>query len=400
MAPRDTAEQGPLARYRALLADGELRPDAEQERVARRLQRLHDDLRDYRCAGPKRSLGLRNWAVFRRLNVERPDGRAPNGVYLWGGVGRGKSMLMDLLYETAPVAAKRRLHFHEFMAEVHERIHRWRRLSPKERVAEGGRASDDDPIPAVARQLAQTACLLCFDEMQVTDVADAMIIGRLMGELLDRGVLLVITSNRPPEDLYKDGLNRPLFMPAIELMQTRLDVLGLNGPTDYRLNRLKGLPTYLVPLNDETTLIMRRNFFAMTDRSIDDADKVPTGEIEVQGRRLFVPKAARGVAVFSFKRLCANPLGAQDYLAIARRFHTVFIVGIPQMGPDKRNEAKRFVTLIDTFYDNGVKLICNAEVEPQHLYPAGDGAFEFERTVSRLMEMQSEAYLARGHCCS
>ncbi|MGF1606446.1 MAG: cell division protein ZapE [Rhodothalassiaceae bacterium] len=397
MAPRDHSEDGPKAAYRALLAAGELRPDPDQERVVAKLQRLHEALKGYPCPTSKRSLGLRNWSVFKRLDWSKPSAEGPKGLYLWGGVGRGKSMLMDLLARHAQIGAKRRLHFHEFMGETHARITAWRKLDAKGRVAAGGRATEDDPIPPVARQFAQDACLLCLDEMQVNDVADAMIIGRLLTELIDRGVLIVTTSNRPPDDLYKNGLNRQLFLPAIELIKTRLEVVALGGPTDYRLDRLQGLRTYLVGFTEATTNELRHNFFRMTDRSIDDADKVPTEEIEVQGRRIFVPKAARGVAVFSFKRLCANPLGAADYLAIARRYHTVFIVGIPVMGPDKRNEAKRFVTLIDALYDNGVKLLCNAEAEPQDLYKTGDGAFEFERTSSRLMEMQSEEYLKRGH---
>lgn len=384
--------------YRALVASGELRADEDQERVVLILQRLHDKLSDYSCPNPNRSLLLKNWAVFQRFNLSKNRDEGPKGIYLYGGVGRGKSMLMDLLFHSAPIERKRRIHFHDFMAETHERINAWKRLSAKERVQAGGRASDDDPIPPVARQLACEACLLCFDEMQVSDVADAMILGRLLRELIDGGVVLVTTSNRPPADLYKDGINRGVFLPAIELLESGLDVVSLDGPTDYRLNRIRTLRTYLTPLNDQTTQELRKNFFAMTDRSVDDADKVPTDQVEVHGRTIFVPKAARGVAVFSFKRLCANPLGASDYLAIARRYHTVFVVGIPVMGPEKRNEAKRFVTLIDAFYENGVKLICNAAAEPHHLYPAGDGAFEFERTVSRLMEMQSEDYMARGHC--
>nr|WP_201155079.1 cell division protein ZapE [Rhodothalassium salexigens] len=393
-APRTSApeEPGPMAAYRALVAAGDLHPDPAQEQVARRLERLYRAIDSY-PAPRRRTLDQKIW---RRLTFLARKTSAPRGLYLWGGVGRGKSMLMDLMFETAPTPHKRRVHFHEFMAEVHDRMTRWRRLSPKERAQLAG-TTEDDPIPPVAHQIAQDLCLLCFDEMQVNDVADAMILGRLFEELLDRGVVMVITSNRPPDDLYQDGLNRQLFLPAIDLLKERLDVETLNGPTDYRLNRLSGLNTYLYPLTDANTDTMRHAFFRMTDRSIDDAEQVPTETLTVQGREVFVPKSARGVAVFSFKRLCANPLGAADYLAIARRFHTVFIVGIPVMGPEKRNEAKRFVTLIDALYDQSVKLFALAEAPPQELYPQGDGTFEFERTVSRLMAMQSQAYLRCGH---
>jgi cell division protein ZapE len=306
-------------------------------------------------------------------------------------------MLMDLFFELAPVRHKKRVHFHEFMLDIHARLKEWRGLSAKERAAKGGRASEDDPIPPVARQIALEATLLCFDEMQVTDIADAMVLGRLYKEMLERGVVIVATSNRVPDDLYKGGLNRQLFLPFIEKIKAEFDVVPLDGPTDYRYDRLKGMDTYYTPINEETTDKLSAAFFRMTDRNVEDRDKVPSDELTVQGRKLFVPKAARGVAVFSFKRLCASALGAADYLAVARAYHTVILVAIPQMGPDKRNEAKRFVALIDALYEHGVKLLCSAAVPPHELYEAGDGHFEFERTVSRLMEMQSEDYLHRGH---
>ena len=354
---------GPGAAYETLLAGGELSSDPGQEEIVSRLQALHEDL-----AVPSEPPPGFLASLFGRRNTSVQ----PRGIYIHGGVGRGKSMLMDLFFETAPVAHKRRVHFHEFMLECHGAIHQWR----GEQGGRGARgkdkdSNDGDPIPPLAGQIAEGARLLCFDEFQVNDVADAMILGRLFGELLGLGVVLVATSNRAPDALYEDGLNRALFLPFIDLLKERLDVMALDGPTDYRLRRMKGVQVYHVPVNDETTQRMREAFFSMTDRDVEDAHMVPTAELEVQGRTLFVPKSSKGVAVFSFKRLCANPLGAADYLAIAWRYHTVFVVAIPQMGPDKRNEAKRFVTLIDTLYENNVKLICSAAVAPDQLYTAG-----------------------------
>ena len=310
----------------------------------------------------------------------------PRGIYLWGGVGRGKSMLMDLFYEHATVEPRRRVHFNEFMLEVHADIHRARQ------------ASHDDPIPVVAGQVAAGAKLLCLDELQVRDVADAAILSRLFTGLLDHHVTVVATSNRPPRDLYDNGLNRQLFMPFIELLERRLDIIGLNGPVDYRLHRLGGMPTYYTPNGPAATAALSEVFFRLTDYPVEDRANVPSETLQVGGgRTLLVPKSLKGVAVFSFSRLCRQPLGTADYLAVARRYHTVILVGVPQLTPELRNEAARFVTLIDTLYEHNVKLLMAADAPPEMLYPAGDGAFEFERTVSRLMEMQSAAYLASGH---
>lgn len=389
---------GPIAAYKKLEQDGEIRPDPDQAMVVDRLQRLHDELVDYpEIAGRGTGLSIKNWRLahfFRRIG---DNASAPRGLYIYGGVGRGKSMLMDMFFEGAPLKSKRRVHFHEFMLDVHARMKDWRGLSGRERAALGGHATEDNPIPPVARQIAAEATLLCFDELQVTDIADAMVLGRLFKELLERGVIIVATTNRPPDDLYKDGLNRQLFLPFIDMIKQAFDILTLDGPTDYRYERLKGVETYYTPVDAASTAKLSEAFFRLTDRNVEDRDKVPTGELMVQGRTLFVPKCARGVAVFSFKRLCANPLGSADYLAIARAFHTVIMVAIPQLERDKRNEAKRFVTLIDALYEHGVKFLCSAAVAPADLYPSGDGSFEFERTVSRLIEMQSEDYLARGH---
>ena len=308
------------------------------------------------------------------------------GVYLWGGVGRGKSMLMDLAFANIAIEPKRRTHFNAFMLEVHDRLR-------------AARATEEgDPVLAVARDYGREVRFLAFDEMMVTNPADAMIMSRLFTALIDEGVKLVTTSNRPPRDLYKDGLNRDLFLPFIALLEKRLDVVPLNGPTDYRLDRLSGVDTWHVPNGPAASAALSEAFFRLTDYPVEDRANVPVEELDVGGgRTLHVPKSLKGVAVFSFKRLCGEARGAADYLAIARHFHTVIIVGIPVMTRDMRNEAARFVTLIDSLYEHKVKLLAAADAEPAGLYPAGDGNFEFQRTVSRLEEMQSEDYLAQGH---
>ena len=306
---------------------------------------------------------------------------------MWGGVGRGKSMLMDLFVETLGIPEKRRVHFHEFMLEVDA-------LLREEREAQ-----TEGPVRRVAKRLAADLKCLAFDEMVVTNTADAAIMARLFTALMvDEGVTVVATSNRPPRDLYKDGLNRDLFVPFIELVEQRMDVVPLNGPTDYRLDRLGDMETWHTPLGDEATAQVREAFFRLTDYKPEDAANVPSGELQLGGgRTLHVPKSLKGVGVFSFKRLCGENRGAADYLAIARAFHTVIVVGIPQMGPDMRNEAIRFTKLVDALYEQRVKLFVTAAVEPERLYQAGDGSFEFDRTVSRLKEMQSADYMAEGH---
>ena len=356
--------------YDALIAGNELKPDAAQAGAVAALDRLAASAADK--------------GILASLFGRKGDG--PAGVYLWGGVGRGKSMLMDLAFEQIDIALKRRVHFHEFMLETHSRLR-------KAREGENG-----DPIEPVAEAIALEAKLLCFDEMQVTNPADAMILSRLFGRLLEQGVKVVTTSNRPPSDLYKGGLNRELFLPFIGLIEQRMLVVEVNGPTDYRLDRLTGVEVWHVPNGTETTADLSRAFFQLTDYPVEDRAKVPSEELDVGGgRTIHVPKSLKGVAVFSFKRLCGEPRGAADYLAIARRFHTVIIVGIPVMGADMRNEAARFVTLIDALYEHKVKLLAGADAEPEALYPKGDGNFEFQRTVSRLEEMRSAEYLAEGH---
>jgi cell division protein ZapE len=349
-----------------------LRPDPEQEIAAERLDALQRTLETEPSGGLLR--------LFRKPQPAR-------GVYLWGGVGRGKSMLMDLFHETLGIAEKRRVHFHAFMIEVHERLR------------DARKSETGDPIPPAAAALAENVRCLAFDEMVVNNSADAMIMSRLFRALIvDEGVTVVTTSNRPPRDLYKDGLNREHFLPFIALIERELDVLALNGPVDYRLERLGGMATWHTPIGDAATAQLREAFFRLTDYPPEDAAHVPAVDLDVGGGRLLhVPKSLKGVAVFSFKRLCGEARGAADYLAVARTYHTVIIVGIPRMGPDMRNEAARFVTLIDALYEHKVKLLASAAAEPEELYEAGDGRFEFERTVSRLNEMQSAGYLAEGH---
>ncbi len=363
-----------IEQYHALIAAGELRADPDQEAAARRLDTLQQELE----AVPKRG------SILWRALGKRPD--SPRGLYLWGGVGRGKSMLMDLFFGCLAINRKRRVHFGEFMLEVHQRI-------AAERKKELG-----DPIQPVAEALADEARLLAFDEMMVTNSPDAMILSRLFTALIEAGVTVVTTSNRPPRDLYKNGLNREHFLPFIDLIEQRLDVLPLNGPVDYRRDRLGQQETWLVPNGPAATEQLSAAFFRLTDFPVEDAAHVPSEDIPVQGgRTLHVPKALKGVAVFSFKKLCGEARGTPDYLAIARRYHTVILVGIPRLGPENRNEAARFVSLIDALYEHKVKLLAAADAEPGQLYEKGDGRFEFERTVSRLEEMRSDEYLDQGH---
>jgi cell division protein ZapE len=358
--------------YTALVAAGELNADPDQAKAAAALDRFGI------------ALGFTRTGFLSRLFGRETPARS--GVYLWGGVGRGKSMLMDLAFRHIDAEPKRRVHFHAFMIEVHERL----------RAARKGKQSD--PVLQVAGHLADEVRFLAFDEMMINNPADAMIMSRLFTALLDAGVGIVTTSNRPPSDLYRDGLNRELFLPFIRLIEARMQVIPLNGPTDYRLDRLAGLDTWLVPNGAQATAALAEAFFRMTDYPVEDRANVPVEQLDVGGgRTMRVPKSLKGVAVFSFKRLCGEARGAADYLAIARHFHTVIIVGIPRMTREQRNEASRFVTLIDQLYEHKVKLLAAADAEPADLYPAGDGRFEFARTVSRLEEMQSADSLEEGH---
>ena len=315
----------------------------------------------------------------------------PRGIYLWGGVGRGKSMLMDLFFACAPEPRKRRAHFHAFMARVHDLVRQWREGDAKARKRIFGTARGDDPIGPIADVIAAESRLLCFDELQVTDIADAMILGRLFQALFERKVVLAATSNRAPEDLYRNGINRQLFTPFIALIRDRCEVVQTSGGRDWRLDRLAGHPVWLTP----TSEACRAEFEGLWEAMKGDEPEEPT-TLKVQGREVVIARTAGGLARASFAELCGAALGPQDYLAVADAFHDLFLADVPQLGPERRNEARRFVTLIDALYEARTRLVALAEVEPEALYPAGDGAFEFERTVSRLREMGSRSWLERA----
>lgn len=362
--------------YQRLVASGDLTADPDQRRIVDQFSQLGETLVDYQAARRRSALA----SLFSSRVA------APNGIYVHGGVGRGKTMLMDLFFETAAVAPKQRVHFHEFMQAVHAQVHDRRQAHSKGYVKAG------DPIPPVADDIARNGRLLCFDEFQVTDITDAMILGRLFTALFERGVVVVATSNRHPDTLYEGGLNRALFLPFITLLKTRMDVVSLDGENDYRLQRLDGTPVYYTPLGATSDAEIQNVWERLTD-----SEKGAPSSLEVQGRVLQVPQAAMGVARFAFADLCERPLGAADFLKVARNFHTVILERIPALKPEKRNEARRFVNLIDSLYNNKVKLIASAATAPDGIYKAGDGTFEFARTVSRLFEMQSEVYMALGH---
>jgi len=363
------------AAYKRLLKKGALSPDAGQTAAVEALARLEGELP--RLNDP--------WLPF------LPKAAPPKGLYLSGPPGRGKSMLMDLFFDAAQVRRKRRTHFHVFMAEVHALVKTWREASEGERRRAFGRYKADDPIPPVADRIADQARLLCFDELQVTDIADAMILGRLFEALFERRVVLVATSNRPPEDLYKDGINRQLFLPFVDLIRDRCRVVEVAGPRDFRLDRLKGRKVWFSPLDRAA-----EQGFDELWRRMTEVGREAGATVEVLGRRLTFPRACGGLLRATFEELCVRPLGPQDYLALAERFHTVFLERVPRLTPDRREEARRLVTLIDALYEAGAKLVVLAEDEPERLYPSGDGAFEFERTASRLQEMRSADYVERG----
>jgi cell division protein ZapE len=368
-AAAETGEAGPAGLYRERVQAGLIHADPAQQRVVGRLQQLHDQLRDYRPPAERRG-----WLDWLGLG---DNGATPKGIYLWGPVGRGKSMLMDLLFAVAPPEKKRRVHFHAFMLDVHERIEHERR------------AHTDEPVAKVAADLAAEATLLCFDEFQVNDIADAMILERLFRALFEAGTVVVATSNRAAERLYENGLQRDRFLPFIALLGERLDRVELDSGRDYRLARMRGRKIYHWP-NDAAAQAALETAFADLSDHAEGASQTLT----VMARPLVVPRAARNVAWFSFEELCAQPLAAADYLAIAERFAAIIVEGIPRLSPQQRNEAQRFHILIDALYEARAVLVASAEVPPDQIYVAGDGSWEFERTVSRLMEMQSEEYIA------
>jgi cell division protein ZapE len=369
----------PRTRYDAMVVAGRLEDDPAQTAVIDRLAALARRLEDY--SPPRRPNGLARLIGFYAAEP-------PRGLYIYGPVGRGKSLLMDLFYETASIRAKRRVHFHAFMADAHERIHQWRERR------KAGDATGDDPIAPVAADLAAEAWLLCFDEFSVNDIADAMILARLFAALFASGVVVVATSNVAPDDLYKDGLNRALFLPFIALMRERLDVVELDARADYRLEKLSRAPVYYCPADQAAKAALDRAFEALTGRVRGESLA-----INLLGRSLEVPEAVDGVARFRYADLCQRPLGSSDFLALARRFHTVLIDDIPILNPERRDEVKRFINLIDTLYDQRVKLIASAAAEPAALYSGVEGfeAFEFARTASRLIEVRSTDYLALAH---
>jgi cell division protein ZapE len=375
--------KGPAANLAARRAADEIHADPAQERVVQRLQVIYDQLVALGDRPPPRP------GLLARLGLghaPRPPA-GPRGLYIWGPVGRGKSMLMDLFFADVPMRRKRRVHFHEFMLEVQERLHRRR-----EELSAKGAPPEADTIVPIARQIAEETRLLCFDEFQVTNIADAMILARLFEVLFDEGVTVIATSNRTPDDLYKNGLQRERFLPFIDLIKQRMEVLELGGDHDYRMDRLRNFDVYLTPLGAWATAKLDEAFRALSGGA-DGAPRV----LRTQGRDVEVPRAAPGVAMAHFLDWCARPMGAADFLCIAEHFHTVIVAEIPRMGPDSQDKAVRFVTMIDEFYEKKVKFICSAATAPTGLYVEGDGAFEFQRTVSRLMEMQSPEYLALEH---
>ncbi len=377
----DHSRHSIIDRYGSLAAQGRIERDARQVEIVLKLDALCVSLEDSRLAKKSSALG---WMFGARRTATPPT----KGLYIWGSVGRGKTMLMDLFFETVQIESKRRVHFHAFMADVHRRIFAWRQKK------KAGQAKGDDPIAPIADDLADDAALLCFDEFAVTDIADAMILGRLFQALWARMVVVVATSNVDPADLYKDGLNRALFLPFIGMIKANMNVVRLDSRTDFRLEKLSGAPVYLTPADADAHKALTKLFHALTGVYKGNEVRLP-----LLGREIVIPQAVGHVARFDYADLCRQPLGAADFLAIAENFHTLVVDNIPIISSEERNEAKRFITLIDALYDRHVKLLASAAAEPNLLYHAEKGreAFEFDRTSSRLIEMRSTEYLALPH---
>lgn len=374
-------EPGVMPAYRARVAAGQIVYDPAQAAAAEHLQDLWSKLRGYDpTPGGNGNGGLLS-RLLRRKPVDEVSDH-PNGLYIVGEVGRGKSMLMDLFFAAAEVPRKKRIHFHEFMQQTHKRFHAIKRAQPE--IA--------DPIPPLADEIAREAALLCFDEFQVHDIVDAMILGRLFEALFARNVVVVATSNTLPDDLYKGKPGRDAFLPFIALIKQKLDVLVLDSAQDYRRGRLRGMRSWYVPADSRADAALDEIFKTLTEGETAKADT-----LLIQGRKLVVPLAAAGVARFDFHALCGVPLGPGDYLALATHYHSLVIDGIPRLSPENFDEARRFITLIDALYEHRVKLYASAAAWPDELYRAGEGAKIFERTASRLEEMQSESYLALPH---
>lgn len=377
--------QGPLAAYRARVAEGALRADPAQAHAAETLQNLWRILRGYHphpsAPAPRGLIGRFFGAKRGSGDLAAPPG-TPEGLYLVGAVGRGKSMLMDLFFDTAEVTRKRRIHFHAFMQEAHQRIHRWKQAHP----------GSDDPIAPLADAIAAEAALLCFDEFQVHDITDAMILGRLFEALFARGVVVVATSNTAPQDLFRGKPGRDAFLPFIALIQSRVEVLHLESSQDYRRERIRGMPTWHHPLDGRAERALDAAFLELTGSARGTATS-----LQVLGHPVPIAEAARGVARLDFDEICGRALGPADYLALATHFHSLVLDGIPRLGPENFDRARRFITLVDALYEHRCKLVASAAAGPDELYERGENAAMFERTASRLMEMQSQEYLGLPH---
>ena len=380
--PAASTAEGPLPALRARIAAGAITADPAQELAAEKLQDLWRRTRGYDPKVEPPDTGGFLGRFFRRKAVEEAPSGAPLGLYLVGEVGRGKSMLMDLFFASADVSRKKRLHFHQFMQQAHRRIHEWKKQH----------GDTADPIPPLADSIVAEAALLCFDEFQVHDIADAMILGRLFEALFARGVVIVATSNTEPDNLFKGKPGRDAFLPFIQLIKKRIEVLVLESARDYRRERIRGLPTWHVPPDGRAERAMDAAFLELTGEQT-----APPTKLTLLGRAVEVPQAARGVARFEFNDICGKPLGPADYLAVATHFHTVVLDGIPRLGPENFDKARRFITLVDALYEHRCKLVASAEDHPDRLYERGENAAMFERTASRLMEMQSQDYLALPH---